>query len=339
MSENRISESMLVRYFTGSATAAEQSAVEAWISSSDENRKLAEQIHYISFAMDTVETMRHIDVAAAKKRVHARIAALRRCRIFGTLQRVAALLFVPLLAVTVFLASHGNGSDDAIGYVELRTSAGMVSTVTLPDSTQVWLNANSCLKYPTRFVGDRNVTLVGEAYFKVTRNGRDHFRVHTPTMQVEVMGTEFNVDAYDYPGRTARTTLVKGSVNLLYADNDGKSRIVAMSPGQCAALDGAKRSVTLNTADVESVVSWRDGKIVLNHTSLADALRMIENHFNVRFDVKNPKLYEHNFTGVFVDQSLETILDHFRYSSHMHFRRSVTHDSASVAGREIIEVD
>ena len=94
----------------------------------------------------------------------------------------------------------------------------------------------------------------------------------------------------------------------------------------------------MGMADVESVVSWREGRIVLNRTSLADAFRMIENHFNVEFVVRNPMLYEHNFTGVFADQSLDTILDHFRYSSHMHFRRTDPRDRASVTGREIIEV-
>ena len=194
------------------------------------------------------------------------------------------------------------------------------------------------LKYPTRFVADRDVKLVGEAYFKVTHDGRTRFRVHTPSMQVEVMGTEFNVDAYDNPQRTVRTTLVNGSVNLLYSDNDGCNHVIEMMPGQCASFDKSLKSITVGMADIKSIVSWREGKIVLNRTSLADAFRMIENHFNVEFVVSNPMLYKHNFTGVFADQSLETILDHFRYSSHMHFRRTVPHDRTLMSGREIIEV-
>ena len=338
MTDNNISESLLVRYFASDVNDEERAAVEAWIASDDENRKIAEQIYYITFAADTLDTMRRVDVAAAKRRVHGRIAASRRRRILGVFQRVAAALFIPLLAVTAYLIIKGGADELPGGYVELRTSAGMVSTVTLPDSTQVWLNSNSYIKYPTRFVADRDVELVGEAYFKVTRDGRTRFRVHTPSMQVEVMGTEFNVDAYDNPNRTVRTTLVNGSVNLLYSDNDGCNHVIEMSPGQCASFDKSLKSVTVDMADVESVVSWRDGKIVLNRTSLADALRMIENHFNVEFVVRNPMLYKHNFTGVFADQSLETILDHFRYSSHMHFRRTDPRDRASVTGREIIEV-
>lgn len=338
MTDNNISESLLVRYFAGAVSDGERAAVEAWIASDDENRKIAEHIYYITFAADTLDTMRRVDVAAAKRRVHGRIAASRRRRIFGVFQRVAAVLFVPLLAVTAYLLMHGGDDELPVEYVELRTSAGMVSTVTLPDSTQVWLNSNSYIKYPTRFVADRDVELVGEAYFKVTRDGRTRFRVHTPAMQVEVMGTEFNVDAYDNPRRTVRTTLVNGSVNLLYSDNEGRGHVIEMMPGQCASFDKTLKSVTVGMADVESVVSWREGRIVLNRTSLADAFRMIENHFNVEFVVRNPMLYEHNFTGVFADQSLETILDHFRYSSHMHFRRTDPRDRASVTGREIIEV-
>lgn len=338
MTDNNISDSLLVRYFAGAVNDEERSAVEAWVASDDENRKIAEHIYYITFAADTLETMRRVNVAAAKHRVYGRIAASRRRRIFGVFQRVAAVLFVPLLAVTVYLFMQGGTDELPVEYVELRTSAGMVSTVTLPDSTQVWLNSNSYIKYPTRFVADRDVKLVGEAYFKVTHDGRTRFRVHTPSMQVEVMGTEFNVDAYDNPQRTVRTTLVNGSVNLLYSDNDGCNHVIEMMPGQCASFDKSLKSITVGMADIKSIVSWREGKIVLNRTSLADAFRMIENHFNVEFVVSNPMLYKHNFTGVFADQSLETILDHFRYSSHMHFRRTVPHDRTLMSGREIIEV-
>ena len=337
METKTIPETVLVRYFDGTATDAECAEVERWIAESDENRKTADRLRYIAFAADTLYAMRKVDVDAARKAVHRRIAAARRTRIFAALQRTAAAMFLPLAGLAAYLLADRYAAEQSVAeFVELRTAAGMVSTVTLPDGTEVWLNSDSYLKYPTRFVGDREVELVGEAYFKVAKDGRTRFGVAARDMRIEVTGTEFDVDAYDDAERSIKTTLVEGSIELHYDDKNAHRRVLKMKPEQCAVLEGG--TVTVSTVDVESVVSWRDGRIVLDRTPLADALRMIENRFNVRFDVKNRSLYAHKFTGVFAEQRLDTILEHFKYSSHMRFVRRNLGDGTSLAEREIIEI-
>lgn len=337
MDTKTISETDLIRYFDGEATDAERTEIEAWMSASDRNRKIAEQLRYITFAADTLHVMQSVDVDAARKSVHRRIAESRRRRIFSLLQRAAAVLFLPLAGLSAWLLADRYAAEPAAAeFVELRTAAGMVSAVTLPDGTEVWLNSGSYLKYPTRFVGDREVELVGEAYFKVAKDGRTRFGVETRDMRIEVTGTEFDIDAYDDASRSVKTTLVEGSIELHYNDMCDRARVVKMKPDQCAVLDGG--TVVIENVNVESAVSWREGRIVLDRTPLADALRMIENRFNVRFDVKNAALYEHRFTGVFVEQRLDTILEHFKYSSHMRFERRNSGGGASLTERETIEV-
>ncbi len=338
MGNFNVSESTLLAFFDGGLSPEERAKVEEWIGASEENGKLAEQVWYICFAADALATMRTVDVGAARHAVHRRMRASQFRVVLGKVQRIAALLFLPLLVGSALLLSE-YCPDPHAEDIEVRTTAGTITSLTLPDSTRVWLNANSCLKYPSRFGASRQVSLVGEAYFQVTRDAARRFCVNTRNARVEVFGTEFNVEAYDDRERDTRTTLVSGKVSLHFRDKDNNLRTLAMTPNQCALL-GSDRTLALKSVDVASAVSWRNGNIVLNHTPLEDALRMVENHFNVEFVVKNPKLCEHSFTGVFSNQRLDTILDHFRYSSRMEFRRLGLPDgvTANVSGRELIEV-
>lgn len=339
MDKKSISEIDLLNYYAGNLSEVECSAVAEWIDSDEENRKTAEQIYYICFACDTVNTMQNIDATAALRRVKSRIAANGRRRLWVRLQRVAAILFVPVLAATIYLLSvsrQPEGANDS--FVEVRTTSGMISSVVLPDSTKVWLNSNSYLKYPTRFGSERNVELVGEAYFRVSKDAAHKFRVNTGAMQIEVMGTEFNVDAYDNPKRTIKTTLINGSVNMLYTDNQNTAHIVEMYPSQCAVFDSQNKTVSLKRVDTTGAASWKEGKIVFRKTPCADALRMVENRFNVEFVIRNPKCYEHSFTGMFADQRLDTILESFARSSNMKFKTIKQSGDAGISGREIIEV-
>ena len=156
-------------------------------------------------------------------------------------------------------------------------------------------------------------------------------------MTIEVVGTEFNVDAYDVLGRSSRTTLVNGAINMHYEDASDMSQIVKIYPGQCAVMNSEAKTVTLTAVDPNVASSWRYGKIYLNHTTAAEALRMVENRYNVIFDIKSEKVYGHRFTGQFIDQRLDVVLEHFSRSAGMRFLRKSSEGDA-VNGRERIEV-
>lgn len=107
----------------------------------------------------------------------------------------------------------------------------MTTSVMLPDSTVVHLNAESSLRYPTFFAGEaRRVELTGEAYFNVSRHPEKRFIVSTPCRSsIEVYGTRFNVEAYEEQDRIS-TTLVEGSVGFCYQDHEGNARKITLTP-------------------------------------------------------------------------------------------------------------
>lgn len=155
------------------------------------------------------------------------------------------------------------------------TDHGNMYTFTLPDGTQVWLNAGSQLDFPAKFTGKlRQVRLKGEAFFKVSPNKSLPFVVESKGQQVEVLGTEFNINSY--PDELAtKTTLVEGSVKISSV-NDA----FTLKPGQQAMLD-PKGSLTVADADTTLVTAWKNNKFIFENNDIQSVMRMIKRWYNV----------------------------------------------------------
>lgn len=317
-SDPTIEEDKLIRYINGESTQQESLHVEQWMAASDENLKLARQLYYIAFAADTRQVMSEVDTQKALRRVRHNIRNNAWRRSLNRMQRVAAILFLPMLVASAcFIVTLMRTSDDI---VEVRTNPGMVTSITLPDSTVVWLNSESSIKYPRKFSRkSRNVSISGEAYFAVRRDADRKFIVTTPKdIKIEVLGTEFNIEAYDCDKEVA-ATLISGKVEFQYSKGGQSSRIV-MKPSQKVVYNSLSQTATIGSVNCLIDTAWKDGKIIFKDTSLEDALHILGKRFNVEFSVRNPKLLRHHFTGVFVHQRLERILEHFAVSSNVKYR-------------------
>lgn len=146
--------------------------------------------------------------------------------------------------------------------------------VVLPDGSKVWLNARSSLTYPTCFTGnERRVELKGEAYFEITHNEKMPFRVTSKTQTVEVLGTHFNIMAYDNE-QVMKTTLLQGSVRI---SDHGRTRILV--PGEQAQVSDDALKVT-DDEDIEDVVSWKNGYFKFNE-SLESIMRKVARWYDV----------------------------------------------------------
>ena len=314
-------EELLPRYCEGVATEEERLQVEMWMSESDENRRMAKQIHALYLVTDTVNVMKKVDTEKALLKVKSRMSGNRHK---GTMwwqwaQRAAAILFIPLL-VTLMLQYWGGNEQELAQIMEVKTNPGMMTSLTLPDGTLVYLNSESTLSYPSRFDNDtRNVTLQGEAYFEVAKNPEKKFIVSTSHQsQIEVLGTHFNVEAYEKEDRIS-ATLVEGKIGFIYKSND-VSKKVLMDPGQKLVYDSKDNKVQLYSTSGESEIAWKEGKIIFRNTPLEEGLRMLEKRYNVEFIIKNDRLKGDSFTGTFTNQRLERILEYFQLSSQIRWR-------------------
>lgn len=311
-------EELLPRYAEGSVTSEERETVEEWLNASGENRKLAKQVFAIYLATDTLDTLKTVDTEKALIKVKGRIKGKKRVTWWKWTQRVAAVLFIPLaVAWTVY---YFNTEEQMIGMMEVRTNPGMTTSVVLPDSSVVFLNSESTLRYPSRFgKKERLVTLNGEGFFTVTKDVQKKFIVQTSGQsQIEVLGTTFNVEAYEDEGEIS-TTLLEGKVAFNYQAENQFKRVV-LEPNQKLVYDIKTGKANLYATNCQTEMAWKDGKVVFNNTPLEEALRILEKRFDVEFVLKNKHLKENSFTGTFTKQRLERILEYFRISSGVKWR-------------------
>lgn len=312
-----IDEALLLQYFNRELGVEEMDRIQSWIEACEANEKMAKDIYYIHFALDTVQTIRGIDAEDALSLVHRKIGKRKSLSVWRWFQRIAAILFIPLLSVFVY----NEFKPEPMRYGETRTNPGTITSVDLPDGSKVWLNSSSSLRYPLKFGKDeREVFLRGEAYFSVEKEKGKKFIVNTSKeLKVEVLGTEFNMDAYDEHD-CVTTTLVEGSVRLSYL-KAGKVESLLMKPAQRVVYNRREGSL-LKTSDtyIQKDVSWKDGRIVLRNTPLEEVAWTLSKRFNVDFRIEKETLKDNSFTGTFDDQSLTRILDHLHISSEINYR-------------------
>lgn len=323
-----IDESLLLRYFNGQLNAEENKRIEDWIQASTGNRKIARDVHYLFFASDTLHRLQTIQPEKALKNVTDRITRGKRHLLLQSLQRIAAILFIPLLLLSGYYFMWGK-EKGSVQFIEMSMSPGMIGSVVLPDGSKVWLNSGSYLKYPSAFnTQRREVTLKGEAYFSVSRDESQRFIVHTDNDQVslEVLGTEFNVDAYENSGFIS-ATLVSGSVRLFYQNAGDETQSLLMNPKDKIVYDCTGKFTDRYKVNTKKEIAWKDGIVILEETPLNEVLWILSKRFNVEFDVRSKKLESSSFTGVFKDQQLERILDHFKIASHINY--SIRQDTAN----------
>lgn len=159
----------------------------------------------------------------------------------------------------------------------LSTPKGGMYKVILADGTQVWLNAQSSLRYPNRFASDERVVyLDGEAYFEVQTSKSHPFKVITKKQTVQVTGTKFNIQAYSSEAVT-KTTLLTGSVNIL-----SDQRTVVLLPGQQALSDGTK--IGVQDVDSKQAIAWTDGRFSFTGKPFGQIMNEVERWYSIQVD-------------------------------------------------------
>lgn len=317
--KKEINELDLFRYVNRELAAEERAEVEEWIHASEENRKIAEDYYDLSFAVTSLRIIKRSAPQKALEKVNKRIKQKRFHKLTLSIQRVAAILLLPLLILSSYLLLQPK-KETAVFYMEARMTPGMIGSTLLPDGTKIWLNSSSRLTYPSSFSGStREVTLDGEAYFKVTQNAEKPFIVHTGNSSIKVVGTEFNVDAYESNGFIA-TTLVNGSIEFNYKNEDNISHTIQVKPNEQVYYDKKTSRTNLGETYIPKDIAWKNGQIVLKDTPLSDIVWILSKRFNVEFVIKDPAFYKYSFTGVFTNQQIERVLEHFKRSSGIRYK-------------------
>lgn len=317
--ENDGMEQLLMLYCQGMASPEECMQVERWIDESEEHLHLATEVYHINRTVSDMEILQKIDPDKALRKVNVSLNRSQWRSRFRHMERVAAVLFFPLLFLYLLQFAEKQ-KEISVQMIEVSANTGSITRVLLPDSTVVYLNARSSLRYPQQFNSNkREVSLEGEGYFEVVHQPSCPFIVSLAQgKKIEVLGTKFNIDAYaDQP--FVATTLVDGSVHFLSETGDKEVGTV-LKPGQKVVCEKATNILKLYEVDPFTETAWKDGKLIFNNTPLPEVVHQLEKTFNVHITLRSSILRKYSFTGTFDEQTLEPILESFEVSSHIHWQ-------------------
>lgn len=212
---------------------------------------------------------------------------------------------------------------------EIVTTQGERRSIILPDSTEVWLNQNSTLRYASAFQ-DRRVELIGEGYFSVRRDEKRPFVITSGEVETTVLGTVFNVRAY--PGEEdLEVSVVSGKVQVKEAQTQKQ---VLLEAGKAATYNRAEKTLAEADTPTENADAWVDQQLVFEGTPLRAVINDLELYYGIQIQVENPAILNCTFSGQFEKLSAEAMLQILSFALNLQLNSDETQYTLSGAGCE-----
>lgn len=270
--------------------------------------KLEDDVQPVFELVDRLVMQKGIDVEKNWHQLHVRIHHHKqKNQLLTWIRNIAAILLLPLLGLSAYLYYQTNTlKSKSVGLLETTTAYGVRTKITLSDGSEVWLNSGSTLSYPERFTEDkRQVTLSGEAFFKV-KSDKDHrFDVQTSDgITVSAYGTEFNVQAYaEEPD--IKATLAEGHIQIDQINQPASQELI---PGEQAIYSRYTHQMQVRKVNLLVETAWKDGKLVFRRTPMEEIAKQLSRHFNVNIQLQGKEIFDYTYSATFTTETLAEIL-------------------------------
>ena len=281
-----MNKDILYKFFLFFSSFEEEAAVKQWMEESAENRLafLKERKLFDAMLLLGNEEI----IKNGKKRFSINLSSLRT-----ELIKIAAVVAITLGGSYFYYQS--SLEKELMAMQTITVPAGQRINITLVDGTNVWLNARTSLSYPVKFgKNNRQVVLDGEAYFDVTKDKSKPFIVQTDNYNVEVLGTQFDVNAYSETGEF-ETTLMSGSVKVASASDSTQK--ITLKPNNKVFLQDGKLHVT--AVDDYNPYRWKEGLICFKNETFTSIMKDFEKYYGLTIQVKNKNVFKYVYTGKF----------------------------------------
>ena len=241
-------------------------------------------------------------------------------RFLQIFSRVAAVLIIPLLLVSILMYDSISKNTATPGYSEIYVPAGTRTSFVLPDGTKGWLNSGSCLRFPNRFAGKtRTVELSGEGFFKVEKGNSRPFIVKTNDINIKVHGTSFNVFAYP-DGIITEVVLEEGKVEVLREEGKKTNSLCVLKPNEGFILDKKTGSKRLVQVDASGITAWKEGKMVFRYETFKNVIEKLNRWYNADLVIKDAILESYVYYGTFQDETLDEVLKLIKMTAPISYR-------------------
>ena len=303
----RNSADLMSKYHANQISSDEYKELVSHVnSSSDEELRMELLNLWNSFTED--KSLSSEKKADLYKGIHSRIHTPFIIQFKRHWMQIAASLLFVLMGVWTISLYHENTQIKELVSQNVVFNSGDTghSEITLPDGTSVLLNAKSSLTYQQDFgYTNREVALSGEGLFKVKRDTTKQFIVRTGFMDITVLGTTFNVNAYENQD-IITMSLIEGSVRVNNSTNP--SDFLYVKPNEKVTFYKGTGKLKLEASLTKSAISWSQKELVFNNSSLQDVFSSLEHKFNVDIRVDSNTLLEDKYSGVFDDKDIDDIL-------------------------------
>jgi ferric-dicitrate binding protein FerR (iron transport regulator) len=333
---------ILHRYFKGEYSRKDFLALKSVFEKPDQKEELKNllQNHWNDFINDPLPkgNVDHI-LYKIHRQIQLEDNKLKSNRFISVFQRIAAILIIPL--ILTFLAIfyfQSKTSSTEIAVAEIQCPMGVRTKFILPDGTTGFLNSGSTLEYPVVFTNTRNVTLKGEAYFDVKCDELHPFIVNTPNLKTKVLGTQFNVIAYENE-YSEEIILKEGKVEV-YSNNGEKLEI--LQPDQKLFLNIETWQYNKNQVESDQYISWTEGKLIFRNESMQQVANRLGRWYNAEIEIRDPELLKYAFRATFIDEPIEEVLKLLAKTAPLNYKeqiRETSKDNTYVKRRFIVSLD
>jgi len=303
-----------LKYFLeGKLSEEKEKKLLDWIQSGEENkvRFLEEQKWMMEVLAVHKDRTTEQSLEFLKKRIDPGNNQKRQSSILRQVASIAAVFLLGIILGVAVFTRYFSLPKETIQVENITVPKGAKTNFTLPDGSLVWLNSGSLLSFPTTFGDERKVTLSGEAFFDVVKNGSP-FMVSTENNDIEVMGTSFNVRTFENEGFEA--TLVSGIVKV--SGRNGQNNLI-LHPGQQAFWKN--NGLNVKEVDTELYTSWKDGKLMFVREPFPTLIRKIENWYNVKIDYTDQGLNDLWYTGTIEMETISELMEMVSKSAHVSY--------------------
>ena len=307
---------LIIRLFSGEVNPDEKKEIQEWLSQSAENRKLYADLReiWLSAGTESNTDNYHLEEAILKFRnqISSEKYQLKNQFNFQRLLKYAAILILILaLPFSYYFGTRHAKPDNST--TTISCAFGDKSSIVLPDSSKVWLNSGSTLTFNSDFKsGARKVTLKGEAFFSVAKDRYHPFRVKTNDIDIEVLGTKFNVKAYPEESLIS-TTLVEGSLEI-----SSPYQNTRIKPNEKLIFSKESKKMDLREmADTIQDIEWKDGRLVFRNESLGELAPKLRRWFDVDIVFADERAKQRRFTGVLERESILEVISYFDLSKYV----------------------
>ena len=267
--------------------------VQEWIIDDEHSVEKEEEIHkfWESLDMDADDSI-YTSLETINKKIDIKPKKDNPTQKY--LLRIAAVIipFILILGINLYFLKSSNK------IITVYASYGEQKQLTLPDGSVAWINSGSTLAYPKEFGGkNRNVSLSGEAYFAVSEDKLKPFMVDTKECNIEVLGTEFNVQAYPEDSSVI-TSVKKGIVQLIMEDHNNQK----LTANQQIIYNKYTKEYRVESIDNDNIFNWKQGELIFKKKTVPEILKILERKYNVSFEAENillsnTKSYTISFTN------------------------------------------